>query len=78
MIYVYGDDSADEKKKRVSSVGVVLGTKEAWEDFEPKWIVRNNGVPFHAKDCESDRRDYKSFSHKENKALYRDLVTHAG
>jgi len=75
MILVYGDDSADEKKERVCAVAGVVGTILAWRSIERQWIVRTDGIPFHAKDCDSDRGYYKSFPHAENKALYKDLVT---
>jgi hypothetical protein len=75
VLFVYGDDSADEKKERVSAIGVVVGSKEAWEALESQWIARNKGIPFHAKDCESDQGDYKKLRHQENKELYRDLTT---
>lgn len=38
-------------------------------------MPRCNGIPFHAKDCESDQGDYRGIRHDENKALYRDLTT---
>lgn len=75
VIFVYGDDSSDEKKERVSAIGIIIGSKESWDLFEPKWVARNKGIPFHARDCESDQGDFKKFDHKENKTLYRDLVT---
>lgn len=74
MFYVYGDDSADEKKERVRSIGVVFGAENMWQWIEPRWIERNAGIPFHARDCESDWGDYRDRLHAENKALYRDLV----
>src|SRR5207244_6732754 len=46
-----------------------------WAALEPKWKARTNVIPFHAKDCESDKGDYANFPHRENKDLYRDLVT---
>lgn len=75
MIYVYGDDSSDGKKERVSAIGVVFAGKETWEELESKWTARNKGIPFHAKDCESDQGDYKNLPHTENKKLYFDLTT---
>ena len=74
-MFVYGDDSSDEKRERVTAIGIVLGSGGMWSAFEPKWIARNGGVPFHAKDCESDQGDYRDTPHADNKALYRDLVT---
>ncbi len=74
MIFVYGDDSYDEQQQRVCAVAVVFGTQEQWEQFEPKWIARNGTIPFHARDCESDRRDYRIFCHGQNKELYKDCV----
>lgn len=72
---IYGDDSSDEKKERVCAIGVVFGDEHQWKSVECAWQSRlPKGVPFHANDCESDRGDFKAFSHKENKALYRDLV----
>lgn len=75
MILVYGDDSADEKKQRVSAVAVVFGSGRAWRWLEPKWKARNKGIPFHAKNCESNYGDYKKRSNDANKKLYRELVT---
>ena len=40
----------------------------------PKWKARNRGIPFHAKNCESDHGDYKGIPHETNKALYKELV----
>ncbi len=74
MIFVYGDDSADEQRQRVCAVAVVIGTEQLWQRFEPQWIDRNNGIPFHARDCESDQGNYKGFSHQHNKDLYKDLA----
>jgi hypothetical protein len=74
MIFVYGDDSADEKRKRACAVAVIIGTEELWRQFEPQWIDRTNGIPFHARDCESNQGDYKGFSHQHNKELYKDLA----
>ena len=75
MILAYGDDSADEKRERVCAVAGVVGTWRAWRLLEREWLARTNGVPFHAVDCESDQGSYRDTSHRENKALYRDLAT---
>jgi len=75
VIYVYGDDSADEKKERVSAVSVIAGYEEWWQDLQDKWVVRTAGIPFHANACESDHGDYEGKPHRENKELYRDLAT---
>jgi hypothetical protein len=74
MLSVFGDESADETQKRVFAVAGLIGTDEMWEQLAPKWVVRNGEIPFHAKDCDSDRGDYKTIPHAENKALYRDLA----
>jgi hypothetical protein len=75
MILVYGDDSADKKRDRVAAVAAVFGSEEMWGWIEPQWIARNDGVPFHARDCESDRGDYRDIPHEKNKGLYKDLAT---
>jgi len=83
-VFVYGDDGADEKRERVTAVAVIAGYDNWWEELEQKWAARCQGIPFHAKDCESDQRDFRPLNdsqaemdaaHKRNKALYRDLVT---
>jgi hypothetical protein len=58
----------------VVAVSAVAGTEEQWQNLEAKWIARCDGIPFHAKDCESDQGDYRGFPHEKNKALYRELV----
>ena len=75
MVYVYGDDGGDEKKERVTAVAVIAGYGTWWEETESRWIARCGGIPFHAKECESDQGDYKDIPHEENKVMYRDLVT---
>ncbi len=75
MIYVYGDDGADEKRQRVTAVSVIAGYDDWWEELEAKWVKRCEGIPFHANECESDQGAYKTRSHVENKAMYRDLAT---
>ncbi|MGD0631215.1 MAG: hypothetical protein ABR987_17945 [Terracidiphilus sp.] len=74
MIFVYGDESMDEKKERVCAVAAVVGTQEQWEAIEGKWVERSAGIPFHANNCDSDQGDYEGKEHKDNKALYRDLA----
>jgi hypothetical protein len=76
MLLAYGDESMDEKRKRVCAVAAIVGTKEQWEAIETAWLARTKGVPFHAKDCDVNpgRGDYALISHKENKELYKDLA----
>ena len=75
MIYVYADDGGDEKRTRVSAIGVVAGLEEWWQEAAELWVERCKGIPFHAKDCESDFGDYQGRPHEDNKAMYRDLTT---
>lgn len=74
VLFAYGDESLDETQQRVCAVAAVIGTEEEWNRFEPLWIARNGGLPFHAKDCENDQGDYTNRHHAENLALYRDLT----
>ena len=80
MLRAYGDESMDEGKQRVCAVAAVTGTEDEWRAIQEKWIARNNGVPFHGKDCDINpgRGDYAGRSHEENKALYRDLAVMIG
>lgn len=75
MILAYGDDSADEKRERVCSVASVVGSWPAWRLLEREWLIRTNGIPFHATDCETNHGVYRNNSNAENKALYKDLAT---
>lgn len=75
MVYVYGDDGGDEKKERVRAIGVVAGLEGWWNEIESQWADRCEGIPFHAKDCESDFNDYAGRAHTANKEMYRDLTT---
>jgi hypothetical protein len=52
MVFAYGDESMDETKQRVCAVAAVIGTEEDWKAIEEKWTERNQGIPFHAKDCD--------------------------
>jgi hypothetical protein len=75
MYSVFGDESSDERKERVFAVAGVIGGEELWGPLVDRWVARTAGMPFHAKDCESDKGDYSVSNHQENKALYRDLAT---
>jgi hypothetical protein len=82
MLLVYGDESFDATQSRVCAVAGVVGTEEAWAELESKWKERTGPVPFHANHCDSDKGNYApqvgedaNQKHKENKSLYRDLVT---
>src|SRR5437016_11406838 len=74
VLSVFGDESTDETKQRVFTVAGVIGSEELWEQLEAKWVVRTAGIPFHAKDCESDRANYKTTPHQQNQDLYKDLA----
>ena len=81
MLHVYADESMDEKQSKICVVAGVVGTEEAWLDLQAKWEARTGGLPFHAKDCDSDFGDYRpkgnedhSVKHRQNKSLYQDMV----
>ena len=78
MLSVFGDESMDATEERVCAVAGVVGTDLGWEDLEARWVERidrtHRGIPFHAKDCDSDQGDYRIFAHADNKTLYRDLA----
>lgn len=70
MDEAYGDESYDAGKTSYA-VAAVLGSEREWEAVQIDWLKVTKGIPFHATDCDSDRGDYKPFSHEENKATYR-------
>jgi hypothetical protein len=74
VLTVFGDESCDEKEKRVITVSGIAGTHEEWDVLEIAWTARTWGKIFHAADCEAGRGDFKGISHKENLKLYADLV----
>lgn len=75
MLIAYGDDSADERQERVFAAGAVVARREEWDDILPTWLKQNPMErPFHAKNCDSDRGDFKGRTHEENKQLYFDNV----
>lgn len=77
VIYAYGDDGSDARHERVTAVSIIAGYEEWWREVEDQWIIRCNGIPFHATDCESNppRGDYRDrLSHQEAKDMYRDLT----
>jgi hypothetical protein len=74
MLTVFGDESHDPKQQRVFAIAGVIGTQEEWYALEPGWLSRNNGIPFHATDCEAGCGSYKGMSKDDRLCLYRDLV----
>ena len=74
MLLVYGDESFDEKHQRICALSGIIGREEQWARLEKAWIERNNGVPFHATDCDTDSDIYGSRDHAHNKELYKDLT----
>jgi hypothetical protein len=75
MLSCFGDESSDESKQRVFVVAAVIGNDDQWNRLEPQWKGRTGSIPFHATDCDTDQGDYRSRSHSENKALYKDVIT---
>jgi len=63
LLSVFGDESADETTQRVFATPGLAA-----------WLERTGGIPFHAKDCESDQADYAHTAHEDNLNLYRDLT----
>jgi hypothetical protein len=74
LLSVFGDESADETEQRVFAVGGVIGDEDRWNWLEERWIICNEGTPFHATDCDSDGGDYKGREHSANKNLYKSLT----
>jgi hypothetical protein len=70
---MYGDESADETKTRVFAVAGVLGTEDEWQLAMREWLRRTRGLPFHAKECESNYGKDKQ-QHDNDLALYKDLT----
>ena len=52
----YFDDSADDKRKRFSAVGGLIGGAGQWEEFDKRWAVATYELtePFHSTDCDSN------------------------
>jgi hypothetical protein len=74
MYSAFGDESHDDTKKRVFSVGALFGDDEDWNTLVPLWIDRTGGKAFHATDCDSDQGAHAGDSHRSNKRLYADLT----
>ena len=74
VIFLYGDESTDETSSRVCAVAGVIGMEAQWLPLEQAWVARSEGIPFHAKDCDSDHGDFAAFSHSENKDRYKDMA----
>jgi hypothetical protein len=74
MLTIFGDESHDEKKQEVFAVVGIAAPQEVWDKLSPIWLERLNGRVFHAADCESNRGDFKNYSHEENLTLYKDLT----
>ena len=74
MVLVYGDESMDETQERVCAAAAIVGTEDQWSTLESRWLERTGGIPFHANDCDSDKGVYVDTTHKNNKALYKDVT----
>ena len=81
VLFAYGDESMDETCQRVCAVAGIIGSEEAWSHLESCWVAANDGVPFHAKDCETDQGNYAPKAnencdqkHKANQDLYKVLT----
>jgi hypothetical protein len=75
MYSVFGDESQDETKQRVFAVSGIFGSREEWDTLADDWRQRTGGRVFHATDCDSDQGEFANIDHKENKKLYKDLIT---
>ena len=81
MFLVYGDESLDETRSRVCAVAGLVGTEDAWCKLAEKWTALHCGIPFHAKDCDSNWGDYApkegedaDTKNKANKTLYKESI----
>ena len=74
MLTVFGDESSDETGSRVFAVAGVIGRQEEWDELEKTWVKRTGEIIFHAADCDSDRGDFATTGHENNKKLYKDLT----
>lgn len=70
----YGDESSDEKCKRVFAASGIFGRQEEWDNLSKAWFKRTKDIDFHAADCESDKGNFEQTEHRENLKLYRDLT----
>jgi hypothetical protein len=75
MITIFGDESYDEQKRRVFAIAVVFATSEQWAKLQDTWLDRTHGITIHSAELESDRGYFKSHTHSDNLALYKDLIT---
>ena len=66
----YFDDSGDDKRKRFSAVGGLVGGPPQWSHFEKRWSVATYDLkePFHATDCEAQQ----GCCHEEPRSASRD------
>jgi len=55
-------------------VAGVIGDEARWNWLQERWIICNEGTPFHATDCESDGGDYQGREHSANQNLYKSLT----
>ena len=77
MSLIFGDESADQTKRRTFAVSGLIASPEVWESFKKAWLERTGGWIFHAADCESDHGDFAitpGHTHDDNLKLYCDLV----
>jgi hypothetical protein len=76
VIRGYFDDSGDDKRKRFSAVGGLIGGQTQWFDFEKLWSVATYELkePFHSTDCEARRGCCEGWSIERSAALIKRLV----
>ena len=72
----YFDDSGDEKRKRFSAVGGLVGGPPQWSHFEKRWSVATYELkePFHATDCEAQKGCCEGWSIQKSAALMKQLT----
>src|ERR1700720_995531 len=72
----YFDDSGDDKRKRFSAVGGLVGGPPQWSHFEKRWSVATYDLkePFHATDCEAQQGCCKGWSIPKSAALMKQLT----
>ena len=70
------DDSGDDKKKRFSVVGGLVGSPIQWSYLEKDWSVATYDLkePFHATDCEAQRGCCEGWPVHKTTALMKKLT----
>jgi hypothetical protein len=78
MLYVFADESHDEKRQQVLTMAGLMGSKSTWNTWTMGWssvLAVEHVSVFHAADCDGAHGEFKDWERDRIESLQHKLIT---